>query len=640
MIIPDDNGSDRTPRRPLFIDGATPSFFSVRQRLTIVERLCRVCRSAWRIALLGVSLTGCATAMRRAPSALDSLIAVQEVDGVAEDYWRFLQFSQPQLGAKAGNAVTTLPNPTQDWSKRDAQFARAAVSALDEVNVNALSEDAYVTWLSLRWEMEATSGWAAFHWTDVFDFSPGRSTLDRAATILSLQSIRDPGGGQRFTGLLDKVAGLGRALRLEYAERARRGIRLSRPVADRAIAHLRSQIAPPASSPFRLPRDFTVSTDTAWHTQLARTVDAMITQRVNPSLDSLATFLEEERDLGSDLLGQSRLPGGAMHYAALLRYHSTIDVTPEDAHAIGVREVSRIAALVAAARRDAGLPVDRDSLRAALRRDSVLLFDERGSLTERIAQLFQSAVKEMEPVFGPVPTTGLSIGVLANGSRESPEAVYEAASFRNPSAHYLLNVEKVVSRSAAYLPAMVFGDLMPGRHLQQGSQLEKWTLPIFRRLGSHDGFAKGWEIYAIEVADSVSATLTPSQRFGTRMRALAAACGLVVDTGINALGWSRADALKFLRAYLPDDDVDLDRDIILASAESPGALAAAALGAREFRGLRRWATRELGAGFRLAAFHREVLRVGSVPLPVLGSHLERWIWELKQPAPAPAGARR
>jgi len=121
------------------------------------------------------------------------------------------------------------------------------------------------------------------------------------------------------------------------------------------------------------------------------------------------------------------------------------------------------------------------------------------------------------------------------------------------------------------------------------------------------------------------------------MRELAAACGLVVDTGINAAGWSRADALEFLRAYLPDSDDDLERDFIVEAVEAPASLAGATLGARELRGLRRWAMRELGDRFSAPAFHREILRVGSVPLPVLGSHLERWIWEQKNAA-APSSA--
>jgi uncharacterized protein (DUF885 family) len=117
---------------------------------------------------------------------------------------------------------------------------------------------------------------------------------------------------------------------------------------------------------------------------------------------------------------------------------------------------------------------------------------------------------------------------------------------------------------------------------------------------------------------------------------LSAACGLVVDTGINALGWTRRDALDFLRAYLPWDDSDLEREFVAAAIESPGELAAPTLGARELRGLRRWAMTELGARFDLAAFHRELLRIGSVPLPILGTHLERWIWEqANPPAPTP-----
>jgi uncharacterized protein (DUF885 family) len=183
---------------------------------------------------------------------------------------------------------------------------------------------------------------------------------------------------------------------------------------------------------------------------------------------------------------------------------------------------------------------------------------------------------------------------------------------------------------------------MPGLHRQQGSQFENTALPAFRRLGHHDGFVRGWQLYALEVADSLSAgRLAPWQRYSLRLRALAAACGLVVDTGINALGWTRADALSFLRTYLPDDDGALTRDFIVAAMESPGALSAPTLGARELTGLRRWVSAELGARYDLAAFHREVLRVGSVPLPVLGAHLERWIWEQNNPpAPPAADARR
>ena len=603
-------------------------------------RFGQMCRSAGFALALGVGLQGCATTMRRGPSASDSLVAGERLGGVVDDYWRYLRVSRPDLVARTNDIVSALPDPTQDRSKKDAQLARAALASLDNVQVDALTEDAYVTWSTLRWEMEALSGWAAFHWTNIFDLSPGISVLDRSRTILSSQSIPDPGAAQRFTGLVTMMPGMLSALRKEYEERSRRGIRMSRPQAQRAITHVREMITPPDFSPFGLPRDFQVSADTWWHAPLARTVGDIITQRLNPQLDSLATFLERERELASDTLGLSRLPGGAAHYATLLRYHSTLDITPEDAHAIGLREVARLASFAAAARRDAGLPVSRDSLRAMLKRDSAFVFDERISIPEKAAQLYESSVKEMEPHFRQAPNMGLSIGVMVDPFDLSPLTSYEPATFARPSATYRINVDQLVARSALLLPGLVMGDLMPGYHLQQGAQLESPTLPMFRRLGSHDGFVGGWTIYAMGVADSLSTKLAPWQRFGLRLRELAAACGLVVDTGINALGWTHADALTFLRAYLPDDDTWLEREFILTAVESPGTLTGAALGARELRGLRRWAMRELGARFTLAAFHQEVLRVGSVPLPVLGAHLERWIWEQNHPAPPDTGSRR
>jgi hypothetical protein len=113
-----------------------------------------------------------------------------------------------------------------------------------------------------------------------------------------------------------------------------------------------------------------------------------------------------------------------------------------------------------------------------------------------------------------------------------------------------------------------------------------------------------------------------------------------VDTGIHALGWTREQALAFLRSYLPLEDDELERAFLVAAAEQPGALSAATLGARELRGLRRWAEQELGDHFDLSAFHRELLRTGSVPLPALGTHLERWLWETDQQRRRPAGPAR
>jgi uncharacterized protein (DUF885 family) len=588
---------------------------------------------------MALALSGCATTMRQLPSASDSTLAVIRLQGVVDDYARFLIDIHPEVSARASNFIARLPDPTQDRDKKDAQFARAALSSLDEVKVDALTEDDYVTWLALRWEMEAKAGWTAFHWTRLSDLAPGSSVLDQSVSILKSQGLTDSPADERMKGLVSDVGRLARALRREYAERARRDIRLSRPVAARAAAHVRSFMAPASASPFLVVRDSLPASDSAREAQRTVILTDIIAKDVNPALDSLATWLEEERDRGTDSLGLARYPGGFAHYATLLRYHTTLEITPEDAHAIGLREVNRIAAKAAAARDAARLPVNRDSLRAVLRRDSLFRFDERRSIPVQTAQLFERAARDLDSLFVPIPVMALSIGAMPGVTEESPLTRYDLPTLNRPSALYLLNIEKLESRSSLLMPGLVASDLMPGLHLQQGTQLQSTDLPAFRRLAMNGGFVRGWGMYALDVVDSVSTTMAPWQRFSLRLRELAAACGLVVDTGINAIGWSRAEALAFLRAYLPDDDDDLERDFIFPASERPGELSAATLGARELRGLRRWAMRESGDRFSLPAFHAELLRVGSVPLPVLGVHLERWIWELNHRAPAPATRR-
>ena len=591
-----------------------------------------------RAATLAVSLAfglgGCAYAVNR-PSPLDSIAAEFRLAQVVEEHWQFLERSRPELLARADVTVYYLPDPTLEKAKWDAHVARNGLAALDEVVIDALKQDSYITWLALQWDLDQMSGRVAFHWTDLSDLSPRRSVFDKSIEILKAQRLVDVHDAGRFITLLRTVSTVAKNLKVEYEERARRNIRLSRPEAMRAIAYLRELIAPAEASPFGLPDTLTAS-DSSWQSELARSAESAIEQQVNPSLDSLATFLEQNLDEGTDAPGLSRLPGGAGHYAALLRHRSTIDVTPTDAHAIGVREVARLAVLADSARRAARLPANRDSLRHVLATDSTFAVDLQRSIPEAAAELFERSLKSLDSLFPPAPAMPLAIGVMRRQTAFSPLASYEPPSALKPSARYVINPLQLEARSALVLPGLIVGDLMPGLHRQQGVQFENANLPGFRRLGYHDGFAGGWKLYVLDVADSLSGAFAPWERYSFRLRELSAACGLVVDTGINALGWTRRDALDFLRAYLPWDDADLEREFVTAAIESPGELSAPTLGARELRGLRRWAMTELGARFDLAAFHRELLRIGSIPLPILGTHLERWIWEQANP-PVPPG---
>ncbi|HWP71639.1 MAG TPA: hypothetical protein VNM36_11075, partial [Gemmatimonadaceae bacterium] len=182
--------------------------------------------------------------MRRAPSLADSLVASRQLAEVTDDYWQFLRVSRPDVAVRADSTVAALPDPTQDRAKGDAQFAREGLARLDDIFVEALTEDDYVTWLSMRWEMEALGGWTAYHWTNLTDLSPGRSVFDRSIEVLRAQRVINLLSAQRYIALVNSVSDVARDIRRDFEERSKRDIRLSRQSADRAVAHVRSLIAP------------------------------------------------------------------------------------------------------------------------------------------------------------------------------------------------------------------------------------------------------------------------------------------------------------------------------------------------------------------------------------------------------------
>src|SRR5688572_5725670 len=105
------------------------------------QRPGRWCRSAGLTALLAFGLQGCAASMRRAPSLADSLLTSKRLDEVTDVYWQYLRVSRPDLAVRADSTVAELPDPTQKRGKTDAQFAREALARLDEIWVEALTED-------------------------------------------------------------------------------------------------------------------------------------------------------------------------------------------------------------------------------------------------------------------------------------------------------------------------------------------------------------------------------------------------------------------------------------------------------------------------------------------------------------------
>jgi uncharacterized protein (DUF885 family) len=153
------------------------------------------------------------------------------------------------------------------------------------------------------------------------------------------------------------------------------------------------------------------------------------------------------------------------------------------------------------------------------------------------------------------------------------------------------------------------------------------------------GYVDGWGAYAAGLAGELGMYTDPADAYGRLLDEGLAAALLVVDTGIHYLGWTRTQAMAVLRAHSLESDATLDTMFVERVVNAPGRAGAAALGAREFAAMREWAEGELSASFDLRSWHDELLSLGALPLPVVGTHFEWWIWDVRRRAEEAAAAR-
>ncbi|MBI2379804.1 MAG: DUF885 family protein [Gammaproteobacteria bacterium] len=325
-------------------------------------------------------------------------------------------------------------------------------------------------------------------------------------------------------------------------------------------------------------------------------------------------------------LAATRLPNGQAYYQQQIREYTTLDLPPEKIHAIGLSEVKRIRAEMDGIIRQVGFKGSFAEFLSFLRSDPQfyaktpreLLMHAR-DIAKRIDDKLPSQFKLLpRQPYGVVPvpediaesyTAGRYVGAPAGGM--------EAGDF-------WVNTSKLESRPLYALPALALHEAVPGHHLQNALAAEQGEQPAFRRLSYISAYGEGWALYSEHLGVEMGIYETPYEHFGRLTYEMWRACRLVVDTGIHAKGWSRDQALDFMRdntaLSLHEIGTEIDRYI-----SWPGQALSYKLGELKIRELRARAEKTLGEKFDRRAFHDTILALGSVPLDVLEREMDAWI---------------
>jgi uncharacterized protein (DUF885 family) len=298
---------------------------------------------------------------------------------------------------------------------------------------------------------------------------------------------------------------------------------------------------------------------------------------------------------------------------------------PAELHALGVAEVERLRGRLQSLLAEAGFAGSAQEFHEAMHREPRTAFKTAEELQNSYDQLKVEAATAIATLFEGLPQGDFAIRRLDPFRQATSAALtYQRAANRNSSAILYVNTAGIETTPIVPSTPEFLRRAIPGYHLQISIQGERGDLPRFRRQGGDPGFVEGWGIYAESLGDPLGLYRDTESKFAALADQLECAAGMVIDTGIHALGWSRDQALDYLRAQLPIDDAGaknaVDRIIAL-----PGESSACAMGARTIKGLRERAEQSSGAGFDLRAFHSELLNDGAMPLDILDDRLNRWL---------------
>lgn len=335
-------------------------------------------------------------------------------------------------------------------------------------------------------------------------------------------------------------------------------------------------------------------------------------------------------------IGASGLPRGADWYAFLVRHATTTRLTPSQVHAIGLREVARLRAEMAALVPRTGFRGNLDQFLVFARTDRRLLFPNQEALLDRYRKAVVRASAKLPRVVATIPEAGITVKPMSMDGAGQALAYYEGGS-EGRSAALVVNVSQPGERPIWQVDSVALHEALPGHHLQVArAQALGSQLPAFRRHGWYQAFGEGWATYAESLGPELGFFGDPFSRFGHLNEEMLRAARLVVDTGIHTLGWSRRQAVDYLNAHTanppPDNEAEVDRMIA-----QPAQALGYKIGQLRIAALRERAMTLLGRRFDLRRFHDAVLGSGALPLDELQRQVERWIAAEKEAGkPAPA----
>jgi len=370
--------------------------------------------------------------------------------------------------------------------------------------------------------------------------------------------------------------------------------------------------------------------DAKTKTRLETQAKQALLTSVKPAYNGLISFMKAQKKRANSDHGAWKFPDGEAFFNTALKRTTTTDLTADEIHEIGLREVARIHGEMDAIRKNVGFEGNLQAFFQFMKTDKQFYYSEdkqgKEAYLKEAVHLIDSMKTRLDELFITKPKADIIVKAVESFREKSAgKAFYNrpAADGSRPGIYYA-NLYDMESMPTYQMEALAYHEGIPGHHMQLAIQQELEDVPMFRKFSGYTAYTEGWGLYSEFIPKEMGFYADPYSDFGRLAMELWRACRLVVDTGIRTKKWTRETGIKYYTDNTPNAELDaikmVERHIVM-----PSQATAYKIGMLKILELRSKAKDALGDQFDLREFHEVVISHGAIPLNVLENFVNEYI---------------
>ncbi len=576
--------------------------------------------------LTALALTlGCSDGDQTAQnSTAEAAAAVRQL---ADDVWADVLENSTYYRLQDGLPIEKLEDLTLEEHHRNLGNAAAWRERLSALDAESLAGDDRITYDILAFQLQDDGAGDEDYWLN-FDITAYQApyVFNFAQQALGAHSFTDAESADHYLALVGEYADIVDQLTAKVEGQMERGIYLPKAGLPPTRATWQGmQAAAPTALTVTDQRLEALSEEE--RTAFQSTLDTLLTERVDAGFERLLATLGDEYEANApDAVGLGQYPDGPEVYERRIRSNTTLALTAEEIHQRGKDAVAEISARMKAVRDELGFEGTAREFHQELKLDSRFLAANPAEVEER----YMSFIAKIEPIiddyFRVQPEAAYGVRRLPLAAEPGMTfGYYNPPTADDPVGYYNYNGSDLANRSLIGAGSLIYHELLPGHHFHIATQAENEALQALRQRYSVGAFTEGWAEYAASLGLEMGMYETPYDLYGRYIMEIFLATRLVVDTGMNAFGWSLEEARAYMREHIFHSDVEIASETLRYSTSMPAQALAYRLGYEKMWELRKRAEESLGDAFDIRDYHDVVLTDGAKPLPVLEAKVDRYI---------------